>query len=593
MAIKKKEKAVTSGAAAQGSDDFSAELIKQLNKEHSSNIAFNLGTGSAPTEIKRWISTGSRQLDSIISNKMYGGFAEGRVVEIQGAPSCHAKNTNILMYDGTLKKSQHIKVGDRLMGPDSKARTVLEVHTGTDEMYEVAQKRGGRIMTFNQHHELALKNVKSDKMVFLKTKEFSKQTPWFKRNHKWVRVDVKSFGNESGDLKIPAYILGLLLGDGSLQEKRIELTTMDLEIKTEFKNFVESRNFELAEHPKKNNLASGWYYKTGIKSNQFLNESLNEGDSIRKDIRELGLLNTKSGNKFVPFAYKTAHYQQRLELLAGLIDTDGHLNKNMNYDFVSKSKQLADDVAFIARSVGLVVGEGQKIVDSTRYYRLCIAGDISKIPCRLDRKVPKPSKQSRIKNPLETGISVKSVGQGEFFGWTVDSDNLYLSEDFSVLKNSGKSHIAYECAKATQKLGGIAVYIDTENATSLENLQKVGIDTSKRFVFVQSGMTEEVFAVAESTILKARQMTKDVPITIIWDSVAASAPKAELEGDYEQNTIGLQARVIGKGLRKITNLIGNQNVLFLLVNQQRQKIGVMFGDPCVSPETKIKVRRRV
>lgn len=159
--------------------------------------------------------------------------------------------------------------------------------------------------------------------------------------------------------------------------------------------------------------------------------------------------------------------------------------------------------------------------------------------------------------------------------------------------SSGKSHIAYECAKATQKLGGIAVYIDTENATSLENLQKVGIDTSRRFVFVQSGMTEEVFAVAESTILKARQMAKDVPITIIWDSVAASAPKAELEGDYDQNTIGLQARVIGKGLRKITNLIGNQNILFLLVNQQRQKIGVMFGDPCVSPETKIKVRRRV
>lgn len=149
--------------------------------------------------------------------------------------------------------------------------------------------------------------------------------------------------------------------------------------------------------------------------------------------------------------------------------------------------------------------------------------------------------------------------------------------------SSGKSHITYECIKATQKLGGIAVYIDTENATSLENLQKVGIDTSSRFVFVQSGCTEEVFEVAESTILKARQMTKDVPVTIIWDSVAATAPKAELEGNYDQNTIGLQARVIGKGLRKITNIIGNQNVLFILVNQQRMKIGVMFGDPTTTP----------
>lgn len=159
--------------------------------------------------------------------------------------------------------------------------------------------------------------------------------------------------------------------------------------------------------------------------------------------------------------------------------------------------------------------------------------------------------------------------------------------------SSGKSHVAYEVAKATQKLGGIVVYIDTENATSLENIQRVGVDTTKKFVFVQTGCTEEVFEVAESTILKARGMNKDVPVTIIWDSVAATSPRAELEGNYEQNTIGLQARVLGKGLRKIANLIGNQNILFLCINQQRQKIGVSFGDPCVDPSTRITIRKRI
>lgn len=149
--------------------------------------------------------------------------------------------------------------------------------------------------------------------------------------------------------------------------------------------------------------------------------------------------------------------------------------------------------------------------------------------------------------------------------------------------SSGKSHIAFEVAKATQKMGGIVVYLDTENATSLENLEEIGINVHNRFVFVQTGCTEEVFAVAESTILKARAMTKQVPVTIIWDSVAATAPKAELEGDYEQQTIGLQARVIGRGLRKITQIIGNQNVLFLLINQQRKKIGVTFGDDTTTP----------
>jgi recombination protein RecA len=147
----------------------------------------------------------------------------------------------------------------------------------------------------------------------------------------------------------------------------------------------------------------------------------------------------------------------------------------------------------------------------------------------------------------------------------------------------GKSHIALEIAKSTQKLGGIVVYVDTENATNLENLKLIGVNVYSRFVFVQAACTEEILHVIESTIMKARAMTKDVPVTVIWDSVAASSPKAELEGDYDQNTIGLQARVLGKGMRKIANIIGNQKVLLVLLNQQRQKIGVMYGDPTTVP----------
>ena len=78
-------------------------------------------------------------------------------------------------------------------------------------------------------------------------------------------------------------------------------------------------------------------------------------------------------------------------------------------------------------------------------------------------------------------------------------------------------------------------------------------------------------------------MDKDVPVTIIWDSVAATSPKDELLGDYDKNTIGLQARVISKGMRKITGIIGNQNVLMVCLNQIRTKIGVMFGDPTTTP----------
>lgn len=147
----------------------------------------------------------------------------------------------------------------------------------------------------------------------------------------------------------------------------------------------------------------------------------------------------------------------------------------------------------------------------------------------------------------------------------------------------GKSHIATQIAKSTQKLGGIVVYIDTENATSIDNLHALGVDTSKRFVYVDTHCTEEVMSIAESTIMKAKAMQKDVPVTIIWDSVAATSPKAELLGEYDKDTIGLQARAISKGMRKITGVIANQKVLLVCLNQIRSKIGVLYGDPSTTP----------
>jgi len=147
----------------------------------------------------------------------------------------------------------------------------------------------------------------------------------------------------------------------------------------------------------------------------------------------------------------------------------------------------------------------------------------------------------------------------------------------------GKSHIAIQIARAAQHAGGIVVYIDTENATSVENLKLLGVNISKRFVYVDTHCTEEVLSIAESTIIKARAMQKDLPIVIIWDSVAASSPKAELVGDYDKNSIGLQARAISKGMRKITGVIGQTNTLFVILNQIRTKIGVLYGDPTTTP----------
>lgn len=567
--------------------DFSAELIKQINKEAGNRIAFNLATDDAPTNVKRWISTGSKQLDYIISNKRGGGVPEGRIVEIQGPASCHAKGTPILKYDGTKIKVEDIKTGMMLMGPDSKPRRVLETHSGTDEMYRITPHSGADPFVVNQHHILSLKRAatkkKSDKrtgeVINISVKDYLNKSNNFKRTYKLYRSNVIEFNNSTTkqELSIPPYILGLLIGDGSLSQKRIELTTADNPIISEFTNYVMELGHNVGLHKKENTKAVGLYVNKNGMSQNILQQKLNS----------LGLLNSVSSTKFIPKSYLTSSVENRRELLAGLIDTDGYKNPdNCSFEYTTKSYQLGQDVAFLARSLGMAVTVSVKTIGNDEYQRLYIAGatDYKMLPSRLYRKQLPENTEISKKNISLTGFTIEPIGIDQYFGFAVDSDNLFLGYDFLVHHNSGKSHIAYEICKSTQKLGGVVVYIDTENATSVENLETIGIDIRKRFVFIQETCLEEIFKVIESTIEKARNLKTDVPVTVIWDSVAASAPKAEIEGDYDQNTIGLAARVLSKGFRKITHILGDKNVCLVLLNQQRTKIG------CVSPETMISYR---
>lgn len=156
--------------------------------------------------------------------------------------------------------------------------------------------------------------------------------------------------------------------------------------------------------------------------------------------------------------------------------------------------------------------------------------------------------------------------------------------EISGLPSTGKSHLAYEAARTVQELGGLVVYVDTENATPVEKLGQMGINVKKRFVYVDTHCTEEVLAVIDSVIRKSKSISdKGLPVLVIWDSVAGTSPKAELDGDYDQNTVGLQARVLSKGMRKITGVIGQLGVTLICINQLRMKIGTNFGDPYVTP----------
>ena len=380
-----------------------------------------------------------------------------------GTGKCHAKDTPILMYDGTIKMVQDIQVGEVLMGDDSTPRTVLSLAQGKDELYDINPAKGDKY-TVNSEHILCLKPTRLG-VRFVKTqKNLPFVAPYI--SNKTGKVVAKSFAtkeeaNEFLDeihngpnvLEIPVcdylklsksskkdlkgyrsgvhfaskpvefdpYIIGFWLGDGSKRDPVI--STQDSKV----------LHYLFQELPKQNlslNYQSGYDYR--------ISSAISKGENkMLKALQSYNLIN----NKHIPMAYKVNDMNVRLQILAGLIDSDGH-NDNNGYEITQKNKQLAEDILFLARSLGFAaymkecekscMYKGEKKTGT--YCRITISGDLSIIPVKIDRK--RVGSRLQKKNVLVTGIDVKSIGRGDYYGFTLDGNNRYLLGDFTVTHNT-------------------------------------------------------------------------------------------------------------------------------------------------------------
>ena len=151
--------------------------------------------------------------------------------------------------------------------------------------------------------------------------------------------------------------------------------------------------------------------------------------------------------------------------------------------------------------------------------------------------------------------------------------------EITGLEASGKSLLAAHALADTQKQGGLAVYIDTENAVSREFLEAIGLDLEK-MLYVPLDAIEDIFEAIESIIESVRKSNKDRLVTIVVDSVMGASTKIEQAADYDKDGWATsKAIILSKGMRKITNLIGRQRIALLFTNQLRSRLGVAFGDP--------------
>ena len=146
------------------------------------------------------------------------------------------------------------------------------------------------------------------------------------------------------------------------------------------------------------------------------------------------------------------------------------------------------------------------------------------------------------------------------------------------LEASGKSLLVSHVAAETQKKGGLAVYIDTEAATSAEFMSAIGIDL-KSMLYVPLETVEEIFETIETIVEQVRKSDKDRLVTIIVDSIMGASTKIEMAAEYDKDGYATSKSIIlSKAMRKVTNWIARERICLIMTNQLRTKLGVSFGD---------------
>jgi hypothetical protein len=391
-----------------------------------------------------------------------------------GTGKCHSHDTPILMYDGSTKMVQNIVIGDKVMGDDSKCRNVISLGGGEDNMFDIVHSNGEKygvnsehIVCLKQSGMNIIKTVKTTrgdnryKVCYFDKNDYKQRSKRFdeleaatrylndmKQEHdyveipvkkllalpKYIRVNLKGYkrGAEFSSKKVPfdPYIIGVWLGDGT--SSKSEITNQDATILHYLRTELKKYNLNLVHRSE---------YTYGISYDMHNHDTRNNKNKFLQVLKDYKLIR----NKHIPDDYKINDRKTRLELLAGIIDTDGsYCDKSKGYDIIQKNKVLADDILFVARSLGFTANmhkcekscmyKGEKRT-GTYYSTHVSGGNLSSIPVKCPRKMAKTDRVIN-KDSMVMGITIEPRGWGKYYGFELDNNHKYLLGDFTVTHNT-------------------------------------------------------------------------------------------------------------------------------------------------------------
>lgn len=443
------------------------------------------------------------------------------IFKIEG---CFAKDTPILLWNGTTKMSQDIQIGDILVGDDGLMRNVIHTMTGEDKLFEVKQNDGANYIV-NSKHTLILK-YSGEKHISWSDKYNQWKVAWFDRKEKvqrtktfkitdsitkddalhnaksfisslnipesveltieeymkldkWSKKNMMGYKSANGvqwdakDISLDPYLLGIWLGDGT--DCNACIASNDSQIQNYILDWCEKNDAEMIHehtvqfrirrrgaingkdvqrlaisHGSDSENCKGCQTKkmsicdTPNKLDDQVEENMHKSNPFLDELKKYNLLQ----NKHIPLDYIMNSRETRLKVLAGIIDSDGHVPVDQHGKRVViklTNEKLVKDCVMLSKSLGFVVHItkterknisvfGQPSKDYSDVYTINLSGEkLHEIPTLLPRK--KCVGTSGNKDYMRTSIQVTELGKGTYYGWTIDNNHRFLHEDFTVLRN--------------------------------------------------------------------------------------------------------------------------------------------------------------
>lgn len=420
---------------------------------------------------------------------------------INSSGKCLDPYDRVMMYNNSIKYVKDIVVGDKIMGDDGTKRNVLNTTNGNDFMYKITFKNGDTFKC-NGNHILCLKSCNYKAILFDKTTNryrvvwyegFSKKSKTFMCNngkdksivynnakmfletleedYNEYTISINDFLKLDSGIKrnfimyknklnykhnnvfVDPYLLGYWLGDGTSSSSNITTTNQEV---VDYINCLE--NYDVKQQ-KSNKIVYNVCEKNKLIKNIGIcpiceKEHTNsvycsrkcvydgictEKNNFMKKLKKLNLIN----NKHIPKSYMFNSEEIRLGILAGLLDSDGHLSKNGMYEITQKNEVLSNDIERLARSLGLYVNKRKVKKRCCNndvwgiYYRISIGGELlKKLPLKIEYK-----KIKEITTDVNTlrnmySFKIESIGLGNYSGFELDGNHKFLLHDFTVTHNS-------------------------------------------------------------------------------------------------------------------------------------------------------------